>query len=297
MLVLPFSLPYIASAQAYLAEDRVHDGADTYTVDYEKKIIQAVGHAFFRKQKRRIDADRIIIYYAEDKKIAYFYDNVVLTNEADGSVLTGNYAEARFREEFYYIEGDTVYRDDKRTITSQKAEAKEGEGYTFIDNVRYSDGTYVITASSLHIGDVQALFKENVHALQVKSGDNVYCDELTYFVEQGNMSFHNRVLYIEGNDEKGGDSLVVKSHEIRYFHDDDMFILIGDVYILTDKYTLRSSLVRYYKGTQVLKATGDIVVFDGEKYVYCNNLEYYIDEKRALFYNSARGIFKQKTKL
>jgi lipopolysaccharide assembly outer membrane protein LptD (OstA) len=297
VLALITCFPSKVYSEAFLSEDRVYYGADTYTVDYDKKIINAVGNAYFRKQTRRIDADRIIIHYAENKKIAYFYDNVVLVNKADDSILTGNYGEARFREEFYYLEGDTEYSDDKRTITAQKVEAQEGEGYTFFNDVHYSDNDYMITALLLTIEKVKATFKKNVHFQQIETKDSVYCDELTYFLEEGNVIFHDRVLYIEEEDKKSEDSLVIKSRIMRYFREYDMFLLLGDVFILNDIYTLRSSVVRYYKEDQILDATGDIVVFDGEKYIYCNKLEYHVNKKKVFFYNTVKGVFKQKARL
>ncbi|UCB47222.1 MAG: hypothetical protein JSV25_07375 [Spirochaetota bacterium] len=297
VLALLVCLPYTCFSEAFLSEDRVYYGADTYTVDYDKEIIHAVGNAYFRKQKRRIDADKIIIHYAENKKIAYFYDNVVLVNKEDGSVLTGAYGEARFREEFYYLEGDTEYSDDKRTITSRKVEARDDKGYTFFDDVHYSDSNYVITALLLTIEEVKASFKKDVHLQQIETRDSVYCDELTYFLEEGNVIFHDRVLYIEAEDEKTEDSLVIKSRIMRYFQDHDMFLLLGDVFILNDVYTLRSSVVRYYKKDQILDATGDVVVFDGEKYVYCNKLEYHVKKKKVIFYNTVKGVFNQKARL
>jgi len=38
---------YPLIADAYLAEDKIYYGADSYSINYEKEIITARGHAFF----------------------------------------------------------------------------------------------------------------------------------------------------------------------------------------------------------------------------------------------------------
>jgi lipopolysaccharide assembly outer membrane protein LptD (OstA) len=259
-------------ADAYLAEDKVYYGADSFSVDYEQKIITAVGNAYFKKETRRVDADRIVIHYAVDRKIAYFYGNVIIVDETDKSRIDGNYAEARFRDDYYFVEGNTVYSDEKRRVTSRRIESRKDEGYNFIDEVRYSDGTYAIASSLLHVKDDVALFKGDAHA----------------------VTFQDRVLYIQREGEGDDNSLVIQSDVMRYFRDGDLFVLIGNVYMLNGSYTVRASVVRYRREEKLLEAVGDIVVWDGDKYVYCNNLEYNVDTDSVLFFKEVKGVFRPK---
>ena len=287
---------YTAQADAYLSEDRVYYGADTYTVDYEKKVINAVGHAFFRKETRRVDADRIVIHYEENRKVAYCYGNVVLGDRRDGSRIDGNYAEARFREDFYFIEGDAVYSDEKRRINAQRIESWKEEGYRFLDDVRYNDGTYVITAASLHVNDDTALFRGETHAEHIESKDSIRCDEITYSLSSEDVTFQGRALYIEGAGEKEENTLVIRSDVMRYFRDGDLFVLIGNTFMLNGSYSIRASVVRYRRTGKVLEAEGDVVVWDTDKYVYCNNLDYDVNTDRVVFFKEVKGIFSPPKK-
>ncbi len=297
LLVLPCLLAFVfvgeyLHADAYLSEDRVYYGADTYTVDYDKKVINAVGSAFFRKEKRRVDADRIVIHYAPNRKIAYFYGNVILTDERNESRITGRYAEAKFREDFYFIEGETVYLDEKRSIASHRVEMKEDEGYRFIDDVRYNDGTYEITAPVLKVTDDIAVFKKEAHAVHLKSRDSIDCDEISYLLESEDVTFTGEALYIEQEGSIEENTLVIRSDVMRYFNAGDLFVLVGDVLMMNGSYTLRSSVVRYHRSQKLVEASGDIVVWDGKKYVYSNNLEYDVNTDRVLFFTEVRGVFK-----
>lgn len=294
VIFFKIGIPVYTYADAYLSEDRVYYGADSYTVDYDKKVIHALGHAFFRKQQKTIHADKILIHYAKDEKKAFFFNNVVIKNRADGSQIHGNYGEARFKEDFYYIEGDAIYFDEKRTISSRRIEAIKDENYIFLDNVQYSDEKYIIKASSLNISDDTAVFRSKTHAVDIESGDSAFCDTITYFQGSEDVIFQDRVLYIEKDGKMENDSLVVESEVMRYYHDKEMFVLLGDVYMMNGDYTLRSSIVKYFREKSILEAVGDIVVYDGDKYIYCNNLEFNVDTKKIVFFNSTKGIFKPK---
>lgn len=283
-------------ADAYLSEDKVYYGADTYTVDYDEKVINAVGSAFFRKEKRRVDADRIVIHYAQKKKIAYFYGNVILTDERNGSRITGKYAEAKFREDFYFIEGETVYRDKKKSIASRRIETREQEGYRFIDDVVYNDGVYEITASALTVADDIAVFEKGTHAVHLKSHDSIDCDEISYMLESEDVTFSGEALYIEREGSLEENTLVIRSDVIRYFNEGDLFVLVGNVLVMNGTYNLRSSVVRYHRSEKLVEAAGDNVVWDGKKYVYCNNLEYDVSEDRVLFLTDVKGVFRPASK-
>jgi lipopolysaccharide assembly outer membrane protein LptD (OstA) len=282
-----------ANADAFLSDDKVYYGADSYSVDYEKKIVNAVGHAFFRKEKRRVDADRIVIHYAENRKTAYCYGNVVLSNSADGSKVTGDYAEARYREEYYFMEGDAVYSDGERRIAARRIESRKDEEYFFQDDVRYKDDSYAISAASLSVTNDTALFKGDTAAVHIESGDSVSCDEIIYDQPSEDVTFSGRALYIE---HEGDNSLVIRSDVMRYFKDTDLFVLVGNVSMMNGSYTLRASVARYRRTKKLLEAEGDIVVWDGKKYVYSDNLEYDVRTDRVVFFKEVRGVFSPKGK-
>jgi lipopolysaccharide assembly outer membrane protein LptD (OstA) len=282
-------------ADAFLSQDRIYYGADSYTVDYELKIINAVGHAYYRKEAKRVDADRVVIHYEENRKVAYFYGNVVLVDSADKSRIGGSYAEARFREDYYFVEGDPVYSNEETRITSRRIESREDEGYCFIDDVRYSDGTYTIASSSLYVKEGVALFEGEAHAVHVESKDSIRCGAITYFLSSEDLLFREKVLYIEGEGGEDDDALVIQSDVMRYFRNGDMFVLIGNVYMLNSSYTLRASVVRYRRKDKLLEAVGDIVVWDGDKHVYCNNLQYDVSTDRVVFLKEVRGVFSPRT--
>ena len=46
-----------ANGDAYLSENDIYYGADSYQINYEKEIITAEGHAFFKKDSKLLTAN------------------------------------------------------------------------------------------------------------------------------------------------------------------------------------------------------------------------------------------------
>lgn len=293
LLILYFCSLISLYGDAYIAEDRIYYGADSYTVDYEKEIIYAEGHAYFKKQSRWVNADRIKIYYSKEEKKALFYNNVHLKDNSDNSEIQGSYAEAFFKEDRYVVVGEAVYKDELRLIKASRIERVQDDVTTFYENVEYIDDSYRINSVTLQINKGNARFQSNVEALDRETGDTIYCDSITYFNETENIVFQEDVIYNQ-NEEDGEDSLIIKSDALRYFSESDTFILLGDVLILREDIMMRSSLAKYIRLKDTLEASGEIIVNEGDNYIYCNRAKYDMKTKKLEYSNSVRGIFNQR---
>ena len=289
-VLILYSTACLLYADAYLSEDRVYYGADSYTIDYDREIIYAKGNAFFNKENRIVNAEKIEIYYSKTEKRALFYNNVIIQNRAQKSRIHGNYAEAIYNEEIYTIQGDAVYIDEDRTIKAQRIETLRGVDTVFYDDVEYTDGIYEIGSSTLHITDDTARFKTDVEAQNMETGDIIYCDSFTYFLDSGNIIFQGNVLYFQKEKKGEKDPLIMKAELLRYFHENDIFLFLGDVLILSGDLTIRTSIARYLRDKGTLEATGDIVVQDRENFIYCNNVNYDIQTKKVVYFNFVRGV-------
>ncbi len=281
-------------ADAYISEDKVYYGADSYTIDYEREIIYAKGHAYFKKEDRRVQADRIKIYYSRDKKKAEFFNNVWVQDLTQLSEIRGDYGKALFKEDTYIIEGNAVYTDEKRTVSAQRIQRLKDQRILFSEGVMYSDGTYEIKASKLDISGNTAEFTSNVGALHLESGDIVYCNSLTYFADLENVTFQGEVLYLQKKEQEGKDALVMRANGVRYFKDQDVFLLLGDVLILTERFTMSTSVARYMRNKRKLESTGDIVVSERTNYIYCNRVSYDEQTKRIIYFNTVQGIVSRR---
>jgi lipopolysaccharide export system protein LptA len=296
-----FISAFVLNADAYLSEDRIYYGADSYTVDYNKEIIYAERHAFFKTETRQVNADKIIIYYSKNKKRAEFFENVVLRDLKKVVQIKGKNARAFFKEDIYEVEGDAVYTDENRQINSQKIRTvgKNGgsEETRFSGDVRYSDEAYVIHAADLFILEGLSEFNENVEVHDREEGDHIYCGSLSYFEETGDIIFLDDVLYIQKEEKENEESLIIKSNAIRYFQENDIFLLLGNSLILNGELSIKASTAKYFRKEGILKASGQVVVNDGKKYIYCNDLSFDVDAKKVVIYNSVRGLFSTEEEL
>ena len=285
-----FVIAYLLYADAYLSEDRIYYSSDSYHIDYDNEIIYANGHAFFRKESKTVNADRIIIYYSDDQKKAQLFNNVIVIDADKNTTVMGDYGEALYKEGLYIIEGNVVFTDEERTIKSEKIRTLEGEGTLFTGSVFYSDDEYDIEAPSLNIIDDTVTFESNVEALHRESGDTIYCESITYNSETGNMIFLEKVFYVQGEGEEGERAFLMRSNAVRYFKESDTFVLLGDVFVLDGEFTAQSSIARYFRDIGVLRVSGDVVLQEDEKYIYCNNANYDRNTKKTVLFNSVRGL-------
>ncbi len=284
-----FALTFHLYADAFLAEDRIYYSADSYKIDYEDEIIYANGHASFRKEDKEVYADRIVIYYAKGQKWAQLFNNVVVLNEIDNNRISGDYGEVLYNEDIYTVKGNTVYTDEEIEITSDAVSTYKGEESMFSGDVRYIDSNYEITAPVLSIVNDIATFKKESEALHLESGDMIYCDTISINTNTGDAVFLERVLYVQ-EEEEGEDALLIRSDTVRYFQESNTYIFLGNVFVLNKDFSVQSTVARYMSDAGILKASGDIVLQEDEKYTYCNNANYDENTEKTVLYNKVNGI-------
>jgi lipopolysaccharide export system protein LptA len=282
------------SAEDVNTEAKIKYGGDSYTVDYDREIIYAKGHAYFMKQNQRVNADRIEIYYAEDKQLALFFGNVVFLDQIHSSRIEGERGEVFFLNDLYVIEENAVYSDERARIKAERIESSRGEITTFQGNVDYTDGAYKIAADSLEIGDESARFRTGVEAIDIDTGDSIYCDSIDYFQGSGNITFNGDVVYLQKKSEAREDPLVIKADALRFFSEENTYLLLGNVLVLGGEIQVRSSTARYIKEADRLEAMGEVVVQDRKNSIYCDTLVYDVKTRKMVYSDSVKGILSTK---
>jgi lipopolysaccharide export system protein LptA len=279
-----------ANADDVEAEKNILYGGDSYTVDYDREIIYARGNAYFTRQDQKVNADRIEIYYAEEKQMALFFGNVVFQDRANASRIEGESGKVFYLKDLYVIEGNAVYSDERSLIKAERIESSKGEYTSFQRNVEYRDDSYKITSDSLQVGDVSASFRTEVEATDLDTGDSIYCDSVDYFRGSENITFNGDVLYMQKGSEERENPLVIKADALRFFSSENTYFLLGNVLVLGRELQMHSSTARYVKEADRLEATGEVVFQDGENSIYCDTLVYDVQTRTMVYSNSVRGI-------
>jgi lipopolysaccharide assembly outer membrane protein LptD (OstA) len=281
------------AADAYLAEDRIYYGADTYNINYKEEIITAKGNAYFRKGSASVFATRIVIHYGEKEKRAFFFNKVRLLDKETAYELRGDYGEGYFKEDFYIVTGNVMFIDREKRILAGRAETKSLDDFYFTEKVTYSDESVIIRSQSLDLSkDDSALFKDDVHTVFLKNGDELYCRTLTHFFETGNDEFRDDVIYIQReSSNEDEEPLIIKAELVQYNHDDDFFLLMDGVYATDGSYSLKGLMVKYFRDQQVLESIGSTVIHDGQRTIYCDRLFLNVAEGEITFFNSIQGVF------
>ena len=194
-----------------------------------------------------------------------------------------------FNEDSYTIKGNTVYADKEIKITSDSISTFKGEESTFSGGVQYTDRNYEITAPVLSIVNDIATFKNESVALHIESGDRIHCDSISFNTNTGDAVFHEQVLYVQEEAEEG-DPLLLRSDTVRYFQESDTYIFLGNVFVLNRDFAVQSAIARYIRDAGILKASGNIVLQENEKYTYCNNANYDENTGKTVLYNKVNGI-------
>jgi lipopolysaccharide assembly outer membrane protein LptD (OstA) len=294
-------VPVQPRADAYLSEDKVHYGADSYTIDYDKETVQAKGSAFFRKGDRSVTSDRIVIYYGKQEKRALFYDNVVVKDMKSGYTITGERAEARFARDYYRIEGNSMFEGEARNVRSSVIEQRAEGDFLFTGGVRYSDARYEVGAPLLRLREGSAQFEkgsgEAVEALDKESGDRIYCDSLRFDERSGDLVFSGDVLFFQGEKqksaslEKSASLLVIRAEEIRYLRAADIFYISGNVYLSDGSLSLGAPEAEFSRSDGVLTARGGAIMREGARTVSSASMRIELDTKRLIFFDEAKGVF------
>ncbi len=281
------------SADAYLAEDHIYYGADSYNINYKEEVINARGNAYFRKGKTSVYASRIVIYYGENEKKALFFDKVRVHDAETDYELSGDYGEGYFKDDYYIITGNVRFIDGERHIVAERAEMKSLEDISMTEDVAYSDEDVTIRSQRLDLRkNERALFQDDVHAVFTEMGDEVFCRKLTYFFNTGNQEFRDDVMYIQRdrmNEE--GNPLIIKAELVQYDSEDDFFLLMDSVYATDGRYSLRGAMVKYFRDREVLESFGNTVINDGLRTVYCDRLFLDLPNSDVSFIGSIQGVF------
>ncbi len=287
--------PRMLLADAYLSEDDILYSADAYRVNYQDKVIHALGNARFRRGPLTVRAERVVIHYAPDQKIAYLYENVRVHHRERGITVSGSYGELRYLEQYALVTGDALYDDGKRTIASRRIESENWEVHRFTGSVIYRDPRVIIQSGSLVIdgsGDPEAaaLFQEVSGVSFLESGDRLYCSSITYFQESGNIEFTGEVLFRQGDAGErsgavgepsggvgsqesfpgGGTPLVVQARVMRYHPGSGTLMCVGDVHAFSGEVSVHAPVARYHREDEVVWATGGVTIRRGGNQVSGN---------------------------
>jgi hypothetical protein len=279
-------------ADAYLSEDRIHYGADTYNINYKDEIISAKGDAYFKREDMSVRAREIVIYYGAEKKALFRRDVRVLDHEKD-YVLRGDYGEAHYRDDFLFLEGNVSLAEEAWTVTAGRCESRGGSSYTFMEDVRFSDEEVAVSSRNLQVQpEMDAFFSGDVHAVFTESGDHLHCLELTHHFETGDSEFRGNVIFIQ---EQSGDEdeqpFVVKSENAQFFNERDLLLLMEDVYVTNGTYFLTAPMVKYFREKRLIESVGETVINHGSRTVYCDRMELDLEQKKIAFFGAIRGVF------
>jgi lipopolysaccharide export system protein LptA len=295
LLLFAFSSSYSARglyADAYLSEDRVYYGADSYNINYKDEIINAKGNAYFRREGISVRAREIIIYYGAEKR-ALFRSNVRIQDLEQDYELRGDYGEAHLREDYYFLKGNVAFTEGERVVTAGRWETSEGESHRFSDDVRFNDDEVTVSSKNLEVrADRIAFFSGDVHAVFTENGDSLFCRELIHHFQTGDSEFRGNVIFLQENTgEEDLQPFVVKSENAQFFNERDLFLLMDDVYVTNGRYSLTAPMVKYFRDRRVIESVGETVINDSLRTVYCDRMELDVEQRKIAFFGTIRGVF------
>jgi lipopolysaccharide export system protein LptA len=250
-------------ADAYLSEDDILYSADTYRVNYQDRIIHALGNAAFRRGPVAARAETIVIHYAPDRKTAFLQRRVRVHHRERGITVTGSSGELRYLQEYALVSGDARFEDGERVIESRRIESERWEVHRFTGAVRYRDERVSIRSETLVVdgsggAGATARFQEVSEVLFLESGDRISCSSITYFLESGYTQFTGEALFRQGAGETS--PLVVQARVMRYHPDTGILLCAGEVLALKGAVSVRAPAARYLRDEEAVLATGGVTV-------------------------------------
>jgi len=293
MMSLLFFCPvYLLNAEAYLSEDMIYYGGDTFTIDYSKEIIYAKGNAFFRRGEKTVRAKRIVIYYSKDQKRAELFNDVIVVDRTENITIRGEYGEAFYLQGIYRIQRKAGFKDPKKEITSDLIETKKDSYTRFEGNVNYEDNNYTITAPLLTISEGTAIFSSGVSALGKNTDDRLYCDSIIYLLDSGKTTFQGDVLLIQGNNNDNHEKPLIMAGVIKYLPEEESYILLENVFIRTPDTAIKAPVVSYFREKGYMHAYGGVSIHQQGRDIYSGDVEYYSETENVVLYGMAEGVFK-----
>jgi len=280
-------------ADAFLAEDRVYYGADSYNINYKDEIINGKGNAYFRKEGTSVRAREIVIYYGKNEKRAVFHRNVRIYDSERNYELRGDYGEAYYGDEYVAVQGNVIFIDDQRKVTAGQGESRGMKSFTFTEDVLFIDEGVTVQSQTLEVQpDETALFRDDVHVVFTESGDDLYCDALTYLIETGDSECRGNVIYMQKGSEEGEEEpFVVKSEMAQFFSESNLFLLMDGVYVTNGRYSFTAPIVKYFRERRVIESVGETVIKDSIRTVYCDRMVLDLNENKITFFGTIQGVF------
>jgi len=296
MLLFFLSPVDVLYSEAYLSEDRIYYGGDTYTIDYSREIIFASGNAFFRRGEKTVRAQKIVIYYSRDQKRAELSQKVKVVDSVENTTITGTYGQALYLDGIYRIWENAVFKDPIREITCYLIETRKDDYTRFEKNVQYKDEEYIITAPLLNISKKNAVFSSGVFAVKKDTGDRLYCDSLTYLLDSGKATFQGDVLLIQGGNKDESEKPLISAGIIKYFPEQESYFLFEQVFIRTSDTAIKAPCVAYYIEDGYMHAYGGVSIHQEGRDIYSGDVKYYYASKKVILYNLVKGVFKSGNK-
>lgn len=272
------------------SEEEIHYGADSYTVDYDREIIYASGHVYFKSGSRKVTSAKARIYYSDEKQVALFFKNVIFRDDVENVTISGDEGTAYYRKDIYIIRGNAQFEDDERKISANRIEYHSGFYTVFEGNLKFLDDQYEILADSLKIEEKQAVFSGDLIIKIRKNSDIIYCKKLIYNSEKGNVSFTGGTLYVPNRE---GDP-IISSDSIVYVENEGAYNFVDNVYIKGDKYIIRAPLIIYNESEETLYGVGGVFTVMGNKYIESDRLSYSLRNSSVVFSGNVRGVVKKK---
>jgi lipopolysaccharide assembly outer membrane protein LptD (OstA) len=303
VLLVPVCLPLTARADAYLSEDDIRYSADTYRINYQDKIIRALGNAQFTRGMLRIDAETIVIHYAEDQKRAELSGRVTIRHSGEGITVTGSSGEVRYLQQYARVSGGAQFTDGERTIRSRVIETWNWETHRFSEQVEYRDGRVQIDSGALQVEpagpeesgseDTRARFERVSRVVFVESGDRLFCSTIVYYQSSGVAEFSGEVLFRRNQSEETGRPLVLQAQVVRFHPETDLLMCIGDVYALSGRYTVRAPVARYFRESETIRADGGVTARRSSAVLEGASLLIDLATGRIELQDSVQGEFRQ----
>ena len=275
---------------AYLAEENIHYGADSYKINYEKEIITARGNAYFKKGNKLILADKIVIFYSKDISKAECFGNVILKDKDNNSIIRGHYGFVKYSQKLYYLSGNVSYSREDVSISSDKLFYYSKENlYIFQDNVFYKNDNYSITSDKLEIDINKAEFYGEVVLVNNEKSEILSSRYMEYSLKDDNSLFKGNVIYQSSSPEN---LFLVYADAIEFMKDLNTYYLINNVFIISNSYRINADFMVYDKNKDYLKAIGNVIARNkkfqvrGDTYTI-DNINKEIDVLREV-----RGVYK-----
>ena len=283
----------VADGDAYLSQSDIYYGADSYQINYEKEIITAEGHAFFKKDSKLLTANKIVIYYSKDISMAKGFGNVRLRDNYDGSSISSNYGEAHFNENLYLLKGRVRYRRENIKVLSDSMKvyrsSENQDIYEFSGSCIFNNENYRIESEELTVKGDTAVFTGSVRVDSVDGHEKIRGGKLVYNMDSGDTAVTGDVIY-----ENFKEKFILIGDYLNFIKSANTTYVIGNAFLITDNYSIGSETMTFDADQSIFKASGNVVVISENVVTRCDSYTLNRREKRSDFLFDVRGKIEQK---